>query len=602
MRLFLMTHPVKRRLLLITLLLVHGGGLSILVLQANIQALWLSSLPVVIALLYILDRFSAPSLEGTLQPQSQCDVSAVAEDNRRDNALLQLLRTAWSGLELAGRAQDELAESRYTRVIQFLLTPRVSTSVRSDLDLVLAMDDFAATGGLAGKLLHPVFLFQGPTRLCLDTVLLKQFLIELLLTGATDSSPVLSLSYEKGRLSIRFPRSVHLNPAALPQSSETSSQLIWHDNELLIPASLSSRVVPAEGTGLTALVVTDSDTQSRALIQRLDLLGVSATTDFSSANADFCLTTNDQSPAFHAVGHFILGRLPLIVVSAAAPDEDGYRTSLIAPLHQMELASTIASLQHGRVFTAPRRILVVDDNPGNARLLSMQLGELGQLVQTVSSGEKALQLSAEESFDMVFMDVQMPGMNGIDTAEKLLHQNGQLVILAVTAHATSEERSAWLSSGISDVLIKPVRLERLRQLLLLPPARRQPKRAGSATRLPVFDRDLALANANNRADVAIELFELLVEGLPDDIERLVSSAQDIRSLKRHVHRMHGAIRYSGVPRLASVVARLEAAAKQEDRQQIDRLINLLCSEVDSLLVWRRENPEILAPDQREIRA
>ncbi|MEL7061249.1 MAG: ATP-binding protein [Acidobacteriota bacterium] len=110
------------------------------------------------------------------------------------------------------------------------------------------------------------------------------------------------------------------------------------------------------------------------------------------------------------------------------------------------------------------RILAVDDNDINLVVTTTQLESLGFDVQAVSSGSKALKQLAREPFDLVFMDCQMPGLDGYETTRRLRLGEGpnqQVPVIALTAHAIWPERQRCLESGMDDYLTKPVDLDRL---------------------------------------------------------------------------------------------------------------------------------------------
>lgn len=108
----------------------------------------------------------------------------------------------------------------------------------------------------------------------------------------------------------------------------------------------------------------------------------------------------------------------------------------------------------------PARILVVDDNPLNVTLLEHMLRKLGYATVCVENGRAAFQQSTHHKFDIVFMDVHMPEVDGI-TATKAIRNSkasGNPVIIAVTANATEENRNECLEAGMDDFLAKPIRL------------------------------------------------------------------------------------------------------------------------------------------------
>lgn len=108
----------------------------------------------------------------------------------------------------------------------------------------------------------------------------------------------------------------------------------------------------------------------------------------------------------------------------------------------------------------PARILIVDDNPLNVMLLEHMLHKLGYASVTVENGRMAFQQTTRNKFDIVFMDVHMPEVDGI-TATKAIRNSkasGDPVIIAVTANAGEDNRNDCLEAGMDDFLAKPIRL------------------------------------------------------------------------------------------------------------------------------------------------
>ncbi|KEF43359.1 MAG: hypothetical protein ER33_01040 [Cyanobium sp. CACIAM 14] len=107
----------------------------------------------------------------------------------------------------------------------------------------------------------------------------------------------------------------------------------------------------------------------------------------------------------------------------------------------------------------PLRILVVDDIPVNQKLALQLLLRLGYRADVASSGEEAIRLVQLHAFDLIFMDVQMPGLDGYATTRAIRELPGLTVrpwIIAMTAHARSEDRQASREAGMDDFLAKPI--------------------------------------------------------------------------------------------------------------------------------------------------
>jgi CheY-like chemotaxis protein len=118
---------------------------------------------------------------------------------------------------------------------------------------------------------------------------------------------------------------------------------------------------------------------------------------------------------------------------------------------------------------ATNTILVAEDNVPLQRLLKLQFDELGQHVTFVADGNAVLDALARETFAMIFMDCQMPELDGLAATQRIRDGEraggGHIPIAAMTANAFAEDRAACLAAGMDDYLAKPVRLADLRSMI-----------------------------------------------------------------------------------------------------------------------------------------
>jgi len=107
------------------------------------------------------------------------------------------------------------------------------------------------------------------------------------------------------------------------------------------------------------------------------------------------------------------------------------------------------------------RVLVAEDNPVNQIVIRRTLDRHGCDVTVVATGVQAVETLETQSFDVVFMDVQMPEMDGFEATEEVRRREAgtgrHQLIIAMTAHAMKGDRERCLSSGMDDYLAKPVR-------------------------------------------------------------------------------------------------------------------------------------------------
>jgi signal transduction histidine kinase/DNA-binding response OmpR family regulator len=159
---------------------------------------------------------------------------------------------------------------------------------------------------------------------------------------------------------------------------------------------------------------------------------------------------------------------------------------LVKPVRQSQLANTLvtvwsnsrekaavrnakpASVLNGQFANLPLRVLVAEDNVVNQKVISRMLDKLGIRSDVAANGREAVEMVELLPYDLVFMDCQMPEMNGYDaTLEIRRRERGdrRVTIVAMTAQATVESRAECLDSGMDDFVSKPVVVEELIKVL-----------------------------------------------------------------------------------------------------------------------------------------
>ena len=172
-------------------------------------------------------------------------------------------------------------------------------------------------------------------------------------------------------------------------------------------------------------------------------------------------------------------RMPLILASSAGAAGDGaalFDLTINKPIRQSALFNTLlgALNKPGRVRVAPEsasrrpaapavlplKILLAEDNAVNQKVALLMLDKLGYGdVRVVADGEQALAAVAEDAYDVVLMDVQMPGIDGLEATRRLraeLDAERQPVVIAMTANALAGDSERCLEAGMNDYIAKPV--------------------------------------------------------------------------------------------------------------------------------------------------
>ena len=160
----------------------------------------------------------------------------------------------------------------------------------------------------------------------------------------------------------------------------------------------------------------------------------------------------------------------------------GFHGYLIKPLRRASLVERVLAASAGEIPGATRslppeddrvlpvrfagtRVLLAEDNPVGALLAKTLLRREGCVVETAATGEEAIAAMKRARYDLVFMDMRMPGMDGPAATRALRAAGDRTPIVALTANAFAEDRQACIEAGMDDHLIKPLEVEALRAAL-----------------------------------------------------------------------------------------------------------------------------------------
>ena len=156
----------------------------------------------------------------------------------------------------------------------------------------------------------------------------------------------------------------------------------------------------------------------------------------------------------------------------------GFAGYLIKPLRRASLAERVLAarrdedparaVEDDRIAPAAApgaRILLVEDNPINALLARTLLSREGCRVDQAGGGEEALAALKVGVYDLILMDMRMPGMSGLEATRKVRDMGVRTPVVALTANAFEEDRHACLAAGMDDFLVKPLTPDALRAAL-----------------------------------------------------------------------------------------------------------------------------------------
>jgi two-component system sensor histidine kinase BarA len=284
--------------------------------------------------------------------------------------------------------------------------------------------------------------------------------------------------------------------------------------------------------------------------------------------------------------------------------------NMLRPEKAMEL--TEASPLSLGLVRSTLRVLAVDDNPANLKLIITLLESIGVQVDGARNGEDAVAATQQAEYDLIFMDIQMPGMDGKQATRRIRQMepaHSRIPIVALTAHALAEERQSMLDCGMDDYLTKPVDEDQLHRTLFkwtgtelnYEDARAASAPVGDETpaaldmeklhALPVVDFVSGLEKASGKLGLARDMFTMLMDSLDKDQRQMSALYQqgDYKALLEDVHRLHGATHYCGVPRIQMTAMHTESLLKQGHYGLLEDALFLLNEEINELQHWSKDH-------------
>jgi two-component system, sensor histidine kinase and response regulator len=213
------------------------------------------------------------------------------------------------------------------------------------------------------------------------------------------------------------------------------------------------------------------------------------------------------------------------------------------------------------------RILVVEDNEFNQELATKLLTKWGHVAVLAGNGNAALTALERERFDLILMDVQMPGMNGLDATQAIRAKeratNTHVPIIALTAHAMKGDRERCLAAGMDAYASKPIRATELFEVIarLLYSDVDGTKGAPGPDGPPaaVFDLETALASVAGDRELLHRMARVLSGQCPKLLGEIRDSVlrADGAHLERAAHKLKSSVASFGAERAYRAALRLE---------------------------------------------
>jgi two-component system sensor histidine kinase/response regulator len=232
------------------------------------------------------------------------------------------------------------------------------------------------------------------------------------------------------------------------------------------------------------------------------------------------------------------------------------------------------------------RILVAEDNEVNQRVIIRVLQKMGHTPVLAQTGKEALALASAEKFDLAFMDVQMPEMDGLAATAAIrkseTNSRAHLPIFAMTAHAMTGDRERCLEAGMDGYITKPVRFSDIEQTLAglagTPGTPVEPAQAASWNKVEALDR------IGGDEELLREVCEIFLEESPKLLKKLQQAvaAGDADGVVRAAHSLKGESSYLSASGTSRAARQLEEMGHNKDLSHARDTLAVLEREVAGL--------------------
>ncbi len=230
-------------------------------------------------------------------------------------------------------------------------------------------------------------------------------------------------------------------------------------------------------------------------------------------------------------------------------------------------------------------ILLVEDTVANQKAAIWMLEKLGCEVDLAINGLESLRLISQNSYDIVFMDVNMPQMDGVEATREIRRIEGdgpRIPIIAMTANAMSGDREQCLKAGMDDYISKPVSKDKIIEALqkwggtkIIKIDKKVIMQATSSSEdEKIFNYEEALSRYGGDNDILKTIINIYLEDTKERLGKIAFSFKenDFDTVSRIAHSIKGGASYIGADILRNIAYEIEAALKKGKSENIETLI------------------------------
>lgn len=253
--------------------------------------------------------------------------------------------------------------------------------------------------------------------------------------------------------------------------------------------------------------------------------------------------------------------------------------------HQVKKRLEKSNIEDTEIPRLSGKILVAEDNEDIQALVKLLFNKMGIIPDIVENGKLVIERALESEYDLVFMDVQMPVMDGITAMNELKRQGYSKPVIAMTANAMQKDREECFAAGFTDFISKPISrdifYETLEQYLTL-----VSKESG--------DKTLLTSDLLHKEPDLIDLIDKFILRLPIMRDAIVKAHIDQQGeeLSGLIHQMKGVGGGYGYPMLTKLCEKMEFQIESQNNDNVSALIDDLKDMVEEILAGHDENHKI----------
>jgi CheY-like chemotaxis protein/HPt (histidine-containing phosphotransfer) domain-containing protein len=260
---------------------------------------------------------------------------------------------------------------------------------------------------------------------------------------------------------------------------------------------------------------------------------------------------------------------------------------------QQSRSSSLVTSHSIREQQVVMKVLLVEDHAINQKLAITLLERWGHHVAVAENGQIAVDKVAQESFDVILMDMMMPVMDGLEATRRIRASEGarRTPIIAMTANAMESDRERCLEAGMDDYISKPIKAQELQAMLQrfsvvhvhLPLTAPAPIDGVHATSIPAFDYAAAMGLVDQ--EVLGLIAQAFAEQWPEDLRKIREGLQqgDLKSVLHTSHALKGTLAMFGAQPASDLAAQMERMAMQSNAAGVAALVDPLVVELDLVI-------------------